>query len=115
VRQPFDAEPTAIRRFSPADLITAFAEVYSSDDRVSEEDITVTATIGTPGGGRMKEEPARLSRRESFTGAVPVRWGANFELSLADVPPGRYVLTVSAVETRTRGVAQRQVPFVVED
>jgi hypothetical protein len=99
------SDPTARRRFSRDDTVTAFAEVYA-DARTATEAVTVTATLTTADGARAMTTPAARVTDE------PGRSGYITRLPLADLAPGDYVLTLEArAGERT---ATRQLPLAVE-
>jgi VWFA-related protein len=115
LRATLGSDPTAVRRFTQGDVLTAFTEVYARDTRTSDADISVTATLKAASGTDVKRESASLARRESSGSDAASRWGATIELSLTDVPPGRYVLSVDASSGREERTAQRRIPLVVEE
>lgn len=114
LRSALGANPTTVRRFPAGDLLAAFAEVYSDDPRTTSADVDVSASVTTAEGARLWSEratpvPGSDSPRQG-------RWAFKAEISLADMPPGSYVLTLEATSTRRRDrPVRRQLPFVVHD
>jgi VWFA-related protein len=96
--------PTALRRFSPDDTLTAFAEVYT-EARTKPEDVRLTTTVTRARGGRVRSEAGTRIRSEAgvagYTAVIP----------LAEFAPGDYVLTLEA--RAGRRTATRQLPFAV--
>ena len=111
LQQVMPGPPAAARTFPQNDEIAFFVEVYDNDaDKPHKVDITTT--VRSDGGQVMiKTEETRdsselLGRRGGY--------GYAARLALEDLPPGPYVLTVSA---RSRlgdtPSAERQGPFTV--
>ena len=96
--------PTALRRFSAGDTLTAFAEVYT-EARTKPEDVRMTVTLARARGGRVRSDAASRIRSEpgvaGYTSVIP----------LAVLAPGDYVLTLEA--RAGRRTATRQLPFAV--
>ena len=109
LRRALPAQPTVNRRFSPAETMTVFGEIYDSHWILSRE-IGVTQVIRSADGSIVSrdERALRTSNRGRFyyTASVP----------LATFAPGKYVL---AIEAYTRdGVpasASQQLEFEVGD
>jgi hypothetical protein len=95
------APPTAVRRFSRTDALTAYAEVYTRDD---EREAEVTATLESVADGRR----LALDVVAAVAGGGPGRMA---RVPLAGLEPGDYVLTFEARVDNRR--ATRQVPFSV--
>jgi hypothetical protein len=95
------AYPTAVRRFSRTDALTAYAEVYTRDD---EREAEVTATLESVADGRR----LALDVVAAVAGGGPGRMA---RVPLAGLEPGDYVLTFEARVDNRR--ATRQVPFSV--
>jgi len=109
LRDALEAEPTVARRFTRADTVSAFAEIYAER---SDEAVSVVGTLTTSAGA----EIARVAADSvaplpgSHTGAHGYR--VNFDLR--DVPPGEYVLTVEASSGRQVGHSvRREIPIAV--
>jgi hypothetical protein len=115
LRDALGADPTAARRFTQGDTLNLFAEVYAGDARTRAEDVSVTAVVTTPAGREMKREAGwldPLARAAETTG----RWGVSIEVSLTDVEPGSYILTISAESAaHADQKPQRRIPFVVDE
>ena len=99
-------EPTVRRRFSRADTVTAFVEVYT-DGRRAQEGVQVTATLTAEDGARILTQPGQM------LASVPGTAGYAARLPLGEVPPGSYILTMEARDRRR--TAMRQIPFAVVD
>ena len=99
-------EPAVRRRFSRADTVTAFIEVYT-DARKAQEGAQVTAALTTGDGARLLTQPG------SLVASVPGTAGYAARLPLADVPPGQYILTMEVRDRRR--AAMRQIPIAVAD
>jgi len=116
LRVALGGDPTSVRRFRQTDVVNVFAEVYSDDDRLTEDDLTVTGIVTTAAGDEVKREvgwPAPPATGESAGGG---RWGATIELSLADLAPGRYVLAVEAESARRPDrPVERRIVFEVDE
>jgi hypothetical protein len=114
LRATLGTDPTAVRRFRRNDMITVFAEVYSGDTRTTAADLTVAGVVTTTAGDAVKQQAGWPT--PAADSATPGRWGVTIELGLADVAPGRYVLTVSAASARRPDrPVQRRVVFTVEE
>lgn len=111
VRRGLGADPTSVRRFRPGDTLSVFAEVYSTDARVQDDDLSVTGTITTADAAPVATAtgvPARV------TSGGAGRWAFRTDFSLADAAPGEYVLTIDARSARHPDrSARRQLPFRV--
>src|SRR5205814_6989658 len=111
LQQAMPGPPVAARSFPQNDEIALFVEVYDSDaGKPHKVDITTTVT-SDEGKVMIKAEEARdSSELQGRRGG----YGYAARLALKDLPPGPYVLTVSA---RSRlgdtPPAERQVPFSV--
>jgi VWFA-related protein len=111
LQQVMPGSPVAARSFPMNDEIALFVEVYDNDaDKPHKVDITTTVT-SDEGKVMMKAEEARdSSELQGPRGG----YGHAARLALKELPPGSYVLTVSA---RSRlgdmPAAERQVQFSV--
>jgi hypothetical protein len=112
--QVMPGPPVAARTFPQSDEVALFVEVYDNDARDAGKphkvDITTTVT-SDEGKVVIKAEEARdSSELQGRRGG----YGYAARLALKDLPPGPYVLRVSA---RSRlgdmPTAERQVPFTV--
>jgi hypothetical protein len=111
LRQVMPGPPVGARTFPQNDELAFFVEVYDNDGgKPHKVDITATVT-SDEGKVVIKAEQARDS---SELQARHGGYGYAARLALKDLPPGPYVLTVSA---RSRlgdtPPAERQVPFAV--
>jgi VWFA-related protein len=98
------SEPTAVRRFSRRDVLSAFVEVYAALPQAAEA-TRVTARLTPAGGGRARTQAVTVVRGE------PGRVGHLVRVRLADLSPGEYVLTFQAALGGRQET--RQVPFTV--
>jgi len=99
-------DPTAVRRFTRDDELTAFAEAYVNGPG-SAADVEVTYTISSEAGVVYLTVPG--SKVENGEAG---RAGYNARLPLSALGPANYVITARA--TTPRGAeAWRQIPFVV--
>ena len=111
LRRVLGADTTALRRFPQGDVLTAFFEVYAADRQARPDDITVTGVVTDRDGKEVKRESASPTRAQPFQPGDGRGSGYTLELSLSELPPAEYVLTV---EASWRGdSARQQVPFVV--
>jgi VWFA-related protein len=105
------APPVGARVFPQNDTIALFAEVYDNEtSKPHQVDITTTVTSDE---GKVLIKSAEARNSSELKGA---RGGYGFaaRLALKDLPPGSYVLTLSAQSRLNDGPpAERQVPFVV--
>ena len=113
-RSAHDMNPTAIRRFPRGDVVSLFTEVYSNDARMTAEVLTVSAIVTDTAGVEVKREEAILVPPADDTTAAG-RWGFKMEISLLDVDPGRYVVTVEATSERRSAPVRRSLLITVED
>jgi VWFA-related protein len=114
LRALLGAEPTSLRRFPAGDILAAVAEVYSDDPRTTNEDVDVSARVTTTGGATVWSEMANSV--EGDNGSAPGRWGFKVEISLGDIAPGSYVLSLEATSKRRPDEpVRRQIPFLVHD
>jgi len=111
LRQMMPGPPVAVRSFPQNDEVALFVEVYDNDSaKPHKVDITTTVT-SDEGKVMIKAEEGRdSSELQGRRGG----YGYAARLALKDLPPGPYVLTVSA---RSRlgdtPPAERQVAFTV--
>jgi len=111
LQQVLPGPPVAARTFPQGDELALFVEVYDNDaGKPHKVDITTTVT-SDEGKVVIKAEEARdSSELQGRRGG----YGYAARLALKDLPPGAYVLTVSA-QSRLGDTpaAERQVPFTV--
>jgi VWFA-related protein len=103
-------DPTATRRFLSGDRVSGYAEVYARDRQLTGENVQLRAVVTTDAGAEVTREAGRQVPDDTPRASA---WGFTFEVSLADVPPGSYVLTVEG--RAGRRTVTRQVPFSVVD
>jgi VWFA-related protein len=104
--------PTTQREFSSRDELRQYVEVYISDKKV--EEIDVTATVRSDAGTRVffNRQTIRVQRGSDKTATQPVLTA----IPLKDFKPGQYVLTVEARGTgQEQWPAERNIPFTVSD
>jgi VWFA-related protein len=106
--------PTPIRRFARGDMLSLFAEVYSNDTRITAEELTVTASVTDTAGVEVQREEAAL-KPTSLETPGRGRWGFTMEISLLDMAPGRYVVTVEATSARRSRPERRSLVITVAD
>jgi hypothetical protein len=108
MRQALPAQPTAARRFSRADTITAFAEVFDTHWILTRA-LGVTSTIRTSDGRIVARQEQTLKSanrgRFYFKGSVP----------LQALAPGKYVLNLEAfTRDGVPASASQEMAFEVE-
>ena len=110
LKKRLSVDPTAIRRFPQGDELSVYAELYQR--AAAKDDLEVTVSVlGADGKARVKEDAMPLE------GNTPQHGAFRAHLSLADLSPGVYVLSVEGTSAK-EGVepVRRQLPFtVVED
>jgi hypothetical protein len=103
--------PTAIRQFPPNDSLALFAEVYDNQTAARHR-VAITSSVLADDGRVMLAASDERSSDE-------LQWkkggyGYTRELSLAQLPPGRYVLRVEARTLLANGgTASREVEFAI--
>lgn len=107
VRKALHVDPTAVRRFTRDDELTAFAEAYVNGSG-SAADVEVTYTIASEAGVVYLTAPGRVV---DLGASDPRRGGYSGRLPLTALGPGDYVLTARA--TSRGSSVTRQVPFTV--
>ena len=100
--------PTALRTFAPSDRVGALLRVHQPT-RAAAADVVLDTEI-VDGAGVIVHEAERLIAAEAFKSGtgVPHR----FELPLADLAPGDYLLRFVATAGKSR--IQRDVRFSVQ-
>jgi hypothetical protein len=103
--------PTAIRVFSSADTITAFAEVYDTQGNTPHR-VDITATVKADGGKAVFSQTEERGTQE-LQGARG-GFGYRVEIPLKDMAPGSYVLSIDA-RSRLSGnpAAREDIPFEI--
>jgi VWFA-related protein len=103
--------PTAIREFSSADTITAFAEVYDTQAN-NPHRVDITATVKADGGRTVFSQTEERATQE-LQGARG-GFGYRVEIPLKDIQPGSYVLTIEARSRLSGNPSTREdIPFEV--
>lgn len=104
------ASPVARRRFSAAETLTCFAEVYDSSGPAARE-IAFALTVQDASDGRAIF--AARDRRAIEASTRTASEGFRADIPLRDFKPGIYVLRVEASSSAREYAAQREVPFEV--
>jgi VWFA-related protein len=112
IRERLGANPTSVRVFHRSDRLNAFSEVYSDDERLTADDLTVTGSLTTTDGKPVSSAEARLRSAERPGDG---RWAYTVEVGLDDVPAGSYVFTVEAASTGRKDPVRHSIPINVED
>ncbi|HEX9188365.1 MAG TPA: hypothetical protein VGB87_14900, partial [Vicinamibacteria bacterium] len=101
--------PTAARRFAPADVVTAYAEVYDALEPAHE--VGLTTRVATFDG----REVFLDTRLKAVTPLENAGTGFRHEIEipLAGLPPGRYQLQIAATPTLGEPTASRELAFEV--
>lgn len=103
--------PTAVREFSTADTITAFAEVYDTQGN-NPHRVDITATVKADGGRTVFSQTEERGTEE-LQGARG-GFGYRVEIPLKDIQPGSYVLTIEARSRLSGNPSSREdIPFEV--
>lgn len=111
LRPLLPAPPVALRDFPQNDELALFVEVYDNDgERLHKVDITSTVT---------SDEGKVLYKNDETRDSTDIQgkhggYGYTTRIPLSDLPPGLYVLTVSAQSRLgNRPAVERQVQFSV--
>jgi VWFA-related protein len=113
LRQALPGPPVGARTFPQNDEIAVHAEVYDNDASRRHK-VEITTTLAGVDGRRVFE--AADVRDSAELQGRPGGYGHTARMTLSDLTPGPYVLTISA--RAQRGDArpiERQVPFVVTE
>jgi VWFA-related protein len=103
--------PTAIRQFPPNDTLALFAEVYDNQTSPPHRVAIMSSVLADDGRVMFAASDERSS--DELQGKKG-GYGYTRELSLAQLPPGRYVLRVEARTLLANGgTASREVEFRV--
>jgi VWFA-related protein len=103
--------PTAIRQFPPNDALAVFAEVYDNQTSAPHR-VAITSSVLADDGRAMFA--ASDERSSDELQGKKGGYGYTRELSLAQLPPGRYVLRIEAKTLLANGAtASREVEFQV--
>ena len=102
--------PTTAREFAREDTLTLFAEAY--ENRRKPHTISVTLELRDATGRVLGSHVVERKSADKPTGVSAYAFAPN--LSLEDVPPGRYALRVAAASSLDKQqVVIRDVPFSV--
>lgn len=101
--------PTALRQFPPNDTLALFAEVYDNQTSTPHRVAITSSVIADDGRVLLAASDERSSAElQGKKGG----YGYTRELSLAPLPPGRYVLRIEARTLLANGgTASREVEF----
>jgi VWFA-related protein len=111
LRTVLPAPPVGARTFPQNDEIALFAEVYDNSGNTPHK-VDITSTITTDEGKVLFN--AAEERDSSDLGGKSGGYGYSARVPLKDIPPGRYVLTVSAKSRMGQNPSvQRQVRITV--
>lgn len=105
----FPGPPTTAREFSREDTLTLFAEAY--ENRRKPHTITLTIEVRDGAGRVLGSHVAERKSADKPIGASVYAFAPN--LSLEEIPPGRYALRVVAGSSLARETVAREVPFTV--
>lgn len=104
------APPVATRRFTPAEILTCFAELYDNSSQAAHT-VAVTMAVHDARDGRKVFE-ARDSRSIEASARTRTE-GFKMEVPLKGLNRGAYVLRFEATSTIGGHRAEREVPFEV--
>jgi len=105
------AAPIATRTFTPAETLTAYAELYAGSDPVGA--VTITTSVQDANDGRTVFQAQ--DRRELGASGRPLTHVFSTQLPLKNLSPGRYLLRVAAQSSVGSHSSERVVPFEVGD
>jgi hypothetical protein len=112
LRSVLPGPPAALRVFPQNDEISLFAEVYDNSAKAPHK-VDITSTITTDEGKQLFKSDEE--RDSSELGGKKGGYGYTAKVPLKDIPPGRYVLTVTAKSrVSPNPTVQRQVRITVE-
>ncbi len=103
------AAPIATRNFTPAETLTAYAELYAAADSARAVMITTSVQDAQDGRTVFRAE----DRRDIGASARPLTHMFSTQLPLKNLSPGRYLLRVAAQSSVGGFSAERVVPFEV--
>jgi hypothetical protein len=102
-----ETPPSAVRAYVRGDRVTAAAEVYAGP---TAGEIEISARVETLDGGSKMRAVQRVPARAKKEPAP----AASFTIPTQSLPPGRYVLHLTAT-LHSGGAAERRLPFEVID
>ena len=109
VRERVSADPTALRRFPQGDELVVYAELYGDGLRAGDSGDVTVSVIGADGKAVVKEEGSDVDVDANANAGE----GFRTLVSLADVPPGNYILRLEGHATGTREPVTREIPITV--
>ena len=101
--------PTTAREFSREDTLTLFAEAY--ENRRKAHTITLTIELRDGIGRVLGSHVIERKSADKPTGASAYAFAPN--LSLEEIPPGRYAVRIVAGSSLAKETVIREVPFTV--
>jgi VWFA-related protein len=99
------------RRFSRGSSLRYQAYVYGAATRVADPDLTLVLSVLRDGQAVLTLTPARLQKDGAKD---PARILFAGDLSLENLPAGRYVLQISLADARAKSEVSQQTSFVLE-
>jgi VWFA-related protein len=105
LEQLLPTPPAAGRAFVAGDRVTVAAELYVP--QALQETVTAVARLERPDGSPVQEREGVVTEGKSRSRTAT----ATFET--AEVPPGRYVLSMSATHPSSGAPAERRVPISI--
>jgi VWFA-related protein len=110
LKEVFPGPPAVIRRFTPKETLTCYAEVYEQS-HPSAHEIALVTTVRDPRTGRTTFQ---VEERRSVAASEKGRTdGFTMKLPLDGLSPGLYVLRLEAASTAGSHRAHRELPFEV--
>jgi VWFA-related protein len=107
------AAPTAVREFLVGDRLTAFVEVYSSQQQIAADEVTLSAVLAAADGSEVARESGWPVEGLLEDAGLEGRWPFAIDLDLVGLPPGAYILTVEASATGIDEPVRRRIPVRV--
>jgi hypothetical protein len=98
-------------RFARTSVLRFQTYIYNAAGAASEPDVSIDARILRYGSPIVVLPSARLPTDTTADRSSLPYWA---EMSLAKIPPGNYVLQVTATNRKTKAVAVQQANFIVE-
>lgn len=110
LKETLAGSPVVTRRFTPADTLTYFAEVYDFSSKAAHQVTFVTTVLSATDGKKVFEAQ---DRQDASASDRPQTYGFKADLPLEGISPGAYILHVEAASTIGGASASRDVPFQV--
>jgi VWFA-related protein len=104
------APPTAVRIFGRRETLTLAFQVYDDSSRLAHT-VDVTTTVRSADNDRVVFK--KTDERPVPAGAKSIAEWCKVEIPLADVAPGKYLLSVQAASRVGSNTAVQQLPFEV--